>query len=126
MRLAVLSGLAFHATIASAPADAQAMRADVFLQKAEALKAKGPLALLSGDMGLLKQEMRASAEQLRAERLAAVRAGQQPAYCPTDKSALEVGEIIAHFRSIPESERSRTSTKQAFKQLMIKKYPCRS
>ena len=113
------------ATIASGPALAQSMRADVFLNKAEALKKKGPLALLSGDVRKLQGEIRGSAEQLRAERTAAVKAGQKPAYCPPEKTGLGVDEIIDHFRSIPANERARINTKEALKRLMVKKHPCR-
>jgi hypothetical protein len=113
--------------VLATPAAAQSMRADVFLQKAQALKAKGPLALLSGDMKKLQGEMRGSAEQLRAERLAATKAGQKPAYCPPEKAGgLKVSEILGHFQSIPAAERSRINTKEAFKRLLVKKYPCRA
>ncbi|QIL03162.1 hypothetical protein G7078_10490 [Sphingomonas sinipercae] len=123
VRAGVLAALV--AAVWAAPASAQSMRADIFLQKADALAAKGPLALLSGDMGKLKAEMRGSAEQLRAERLAAVKAGQKPVYCPpAQQGNLGVSEILDHFRSIPVAERSRMTTKDAFKRLMMKKYPC--
>lgn len=126
-RACLLTVSAFCFASISQPATAQSMRADIFLQKAESLKKKGPLALLSGDMGKLKGEIRGSAEQLRAERLAAVKAGSKPAYCPPEKSgSLGVEEIMSHFQSIPAAERSRMSSKDAFKRLMVKKYPCRA
>ena len=125
-RACLLTASAIFVGSISQPAAAQSMRADVFLQKAEALKSKGPLALLSGDMGKLKGEIQGSALQLRAERVAAVKAGQKPSYCPPEKSGLGVEEIISHFQSIPAAERPRMTTKEAFKRLMVKKYPCRT
>ena len=125
-RAYLLTASAVLAASISQPAAAQSMRADIFLQKAEALKKKGPLALLSGDMGKLKKEISGSAAQLRTERLAAVKAGQKPSYCPPEKGGLGVEEILGHFQSIPAAERSRINTKEAFKRLMVKKYPCRA
>lgn len=126
-RAYLLTASALLVALVSQPATAQSMRADIFLQKAEALKKKGPLALLSGDMTKLKGEIQGSAAQLRAERLAAAKAGQKPAYCPpANAGGLEVSEILEHFQSIAPAERSRINTKEAFKRLMVKKYPCRA
>lgn len=125
-RAYLLTAWAFLAASISQPAAAQSMRADIFLQKAESLKKKGPLALISGDMGTLKKEMRGSADQLRTERLAALKAGRKPSYCPPEEGGLGVEEILNHFHSIPAAQRSRMSTKDAFKGLMVKKYPCRA
>lgn len=126
-RACLLTASAILVVSISQPAAAQSMRADVFLQKAESLKKKGPLALLSGDMGKLKGEIQGSAAQLRAERLAAAKVGQKPAYCPPENAGgLEVSEIMGHFESIPAAERARINTKEAFKRLMVKKYPCRA
>lgn len=125
-RACLLTAAAFLVASVSQPAAAQSMRADIFLQKAESLKKKGPLALLSGDMGKLKGEIQGSAAQLRSERLAAVKVGQKPSYCPPEKGGLGVEEIMTHFHSIPASERSRINTKEALKRLMVKKYPCRA
>ena len=62
----------------------QAMTVATFLQKAEALQARGPLALLSSDLTLLKTEIATASQSIRAERLAARRAGRRPAYCPPE------------------------------------------
>jgi hypothetical protein len=114
--------------LAAAPISAvvaQNMPLPQFLAKAAALEKKGALALFSSDMGLLKKEVRASAGALRTERLAAQRAGRKPAYCPPEKqSGLGVAEILGHFRSIPADRQARMTTRDAFRSLLAKKFPC--
>ena len=70
------------ALIALPVAALQAMTVAVFLEKADALKSRGALALFSSDLRLLKSEVTTAGAALRAERLAAERAGRRPAYCP--------------------------------------------
>jgi hypothetical protein len=108
----------------SSAAAAQNMPLQTFLSKGEALNKKGPLALFSGDLKLLKREMQASANQLKAERLAAVKAGKRPAYCAPNGTPLSSDEILAHFRSIPPAARARMTSKDGFRSLMVKKHPC--
>ncbi len=114
--------------LAAAPISAvvaQNMPLPQFLAKAAALEKKGALALFSSDMGLLKKEIRSSAGALRNERIAAQRAGRKPAYCPPAKpSALGVSDILGHFRSIPADRRARMTTRDAFRSLLVTKYPC--
>lgn len=113
-------------TLPAGAANAQNMPASTFLQKAEALKKKGAMALLSSDMGLLKKEMTGAANALRAERLAAQKAGRKPAFCPPAKAAgMGADEIIGHFQSIPAPERARMTSRDGFRTLLAKKYPCR-
>jgi len=106
---------------------AQNMPLNQFLAKAGALEKKGAMALFSSDMGRLKKEMQVSAQQLRAERLAAQAAGKKPAFCPPQKpTALGVSEILGHFRAIPPAQRERMRTKDALRNLLAKKHPCPS
>jgi len=107
-------------------AQAQNMPLAQFLDKATKLEKKGAMALLSSDFGRLKKEMQASAGALRQERLAAQQAGRQPAYCPPAKQGgVGVQEILGHFRSIPAAQRARMTTKDGFRSLLARKYPCR-
>ena len=105
---------------------AHAMNIATFLQKADALEKKGVLALMSSDYKLLKGEVQRSSEQLRAERVAAEKAGRKPGYCPTQaKGGLEVKELLAHFRAIPPQQRARTEVKDGLRSLLVRKFPCR-
>jgi len=66
----------------SGAASAQSMNADAFYKRAIALKAKGPLALVSGDFKPMMREAKATGLHVRSTRLATVKAGKQPRYCP--------------------------------------------
>jgi hypothetical protein len=112
--------------LAAAPvAGLQAMNVAEFLQKADALEKKGMTALFSSDYRLLKNEVENAAKALRAERLAAERAGRRGAYCPPPKSGFKSEEILAHFRAIPVAQRPRTDVKAGLLGLLVRKYPCR-
>ena len=120
-------GLALAMTMAPLGAlQAQSMPVPQFLAKADALKKKGPLALLSGDFGLLKKEVTESAKLLRAERMAAKAAGRTPAYCPPKGAGSSLGaeDVVAHFRSIPPAQAARMRVKDAMRSLLAKRHPC--
>jgi hypothetical protein len=105
---------------------AQAMDVATFLTKADALEKKGMLALMSSDYKLLLREIRTQGAQLRAERLAAEKAGRKPAYCPPAKQSLTSKEVLTAFRTIPLAQRPRIQVKDALRALMARKYPCRA
>jgi len=101
-----------------------AMTVAVFLQKAEALKARGMTAMFSSDISLLKNEIKGAGAALRAERLAAQSAGRRPAYCPPERPAIQPNELLAHFRAIPAPQRARMEVRDALRGLLVRKYPC--
>ena len=124
MRIHNIAGFVLLAA-AAAGAHAQNMPVSTFLGKAEALKKKGPLALLSGDLRLLKGEIQKSAAQLRAERLAAKAAGRKQAFCPPEQGAsLTSNDVLNHFGSIPPAQRSKMPVREGMRSLMAKKFPC--
>lgn len=102
-----------------------AMTVSVFLQKADALKRRGPLALLSSDLGLLKTEVRTAAAALKAERQEAQRAGRRAAFCPPANASLNAEELLTHFRSIPAAQQPRMEVRDALRSYMARRYPCR-
>ena len=121
----------FRPTIAAilivTAAPAAAMPVSNFLAKAEALKKKGPLALFSGDIKLLMNQIKADSQALRNERLAAEQAGKRGAFCPpaggvkmTDKDVLQAMEAV------PAPRRAQTSTKDAMRAYMVRRFPCRA
>jgi hypothetical protein len=108
------------------PLFAQSMNLSQFLDRATKLEKKGAMAIFSSDMTKLKNETNGSFKVLRAERMAAEAAGKKPAYCPPpENGSLGVAEILGHFRSIPEAQRARMTTKQGFQSLLARKFPCR-
>jgi hypothetical protein len=109
---------------ASGTASAQNMPVSTFLAKADALKSKGPFALLSSDVGALKTEVQASALAYRTERKAREAAGGKPEVCPPTKGGIDSDEMMASFRTIPLAQRATTSVKQAWIGFIRRKYPC--
>ena len=103
--------------------EAQTMPVSTFLDKAEALKKKGPMALFSSDIGLLKKEVQNSGKALRAQQVAAQKAGRKPQHCMPEKVSFNSTEILDHFRAIPPAQRNMT-VQTAFASLVRKKYPC--
>ena len=73
-----------------------------FLDRANRLKAKGPLALFDGDYGRLKAEATAAGKSIGADRVAAQRAGRPILYCsPTPRAQLGSYEFIDGLEAIP-------------------------
>lgn len=100
------------------------MSAATFLAKADALRAKGPMALLSGDIKVLKAEGQAAGQAYRARLKAEKAAGKTPHSCPPPKSSINSTQLIAHLRTYPAAARPRTTMKMAIADLMAKTYPC--
>ena len=106
---------------------ASAMPVDQFLGKAEGLRKKGPLALFSGDLKLLTNEIKANSQQLRAENQAAVKAGRPKAYCtPANGVSLSDKDILAAMQAVPVPQRASTSTRDALRAYLARRFPCRA
>ena len=114
------ASLALAAPALAAPGD---MNVGLFLAKADALKAKGALAMFSGDIDLLKAEGKAAAEAYKA-RLIKERAAGRPSSCPPPGTGLDTTELLGFLRSYPANVRPRVSMKQAMAEFFIRKYPC--
>lgn len=102
----------------------QAMNVAAFLEKADALEKKGMRAMFSSDYRLLKREVTAGFAALRAERLAAERAGRRGAYCPPKRVAIGTREMLAAFRSVPAGQRQSVEVKDALRAMLVRKFPC--
>lgn len=118
--------LLLAATLVVLPVAAlHAMTVAVFLEKADALKSRGALALFSSDLRLLKGEVQTAAAALRAERLAAERAGRRPAFCPPAAGGrFNSDEILRHFHAIAPAQRARMEVRDGLRSLLVRKYPC--
>jgi len=122
VRFAPLLLLALPAAVS-----AQSMNAEVFHQKAVALQKKGPLAVFSGDLKLVMNEGKASAGKARQIRLAAVKAGQKPRYCPPEGSkGIDSDEYMKGLSAIPAAERAKIDMTEATTRILARKFPCRS
>lgn len=107
-------------------ASATAMPVSTFIQKTEALKAKGALAMFSSDIGLLKKQVKQDGDQLKAENKALEAAGKRKHYCAPEGSALTLKDLLSAVEAVPVPQRARTSTKDAFRDYIARRYPCRS
>ena len=112
------------AALLLASGTALAIPATTFLAKADALLARGPMALFSSDVGLLKTETAHAGAELKAERLALVAQHKPTAYCPPAKSAISSDELIKALHRIPPADLAKMQFKDAFRQVLAQKYPC--
>jgi intracellular sulfur oxidation DsrE/DsrF family protein len=109
------------------PSMAQAMTVAQFLARADAVKARGALAILSPDAGLLKAEMNQAVIAYRGDVAAARKAGRRPPSCPPapGRSDITSDDVIAWLRAVPAAMQAQTSVKAAFYALMKAHYPCK-
>lgn len=122
LRFAVmLAALAAPTALLAAPGD---MSVAAFLGKADALKAKGAMALFSGDIGVLKSEGKAAGAVYRAQ-LQAERAAGRPSSCPPKGTKISSDELLTFLRSYPAAVRPQVPMKQAIADFFARKYPCR-
>jgi hypothetical protein len=119
------AAILFLLTAVPGAAQAQSMNAEIFFKKAQALKAKGPLALMSRELRPLIREAKAAGLKARSTRLAAVAAGRTPRYCPP-KGSKRLGnqEFMDGMASMPRAERLSIDLTEAITRLMVRKYPC--
>ena len=109
----------------ASPALAQNMPVSTFLAKADALKAKGVMAVFSSsDIAVLKKEVQAAGLAARTERKAREASGQPKLACPPEKVSMNSDELLASFRAIPAEQRPRVTVKEAMADLVRKRYPC--
>ncbi len=100
--------------------------AENFLNRAERLMGKGPLALVDGDYKKLKAEATAAGISIQAEREAAEKAGKPIKYCsPKPHADLGNMEFLTALRQIPQAQRQRLPLRAAMLQVLQRKYPCK-
>lgn len=119
--IALLAALLLPTALLAAPGD---MSVAAFLGKADALKAKGAMALFSGDIGVLKAEGKAAGEAYRA-RLNTERSAGHPSSCTPPGTKINSDELLGFLRTYPAATRSQVSMKTAMAEFFIRKYPCR-
>jgi hypothetical protein len=116
----VLALSVVSSAIAAPPGTAQN-----FLDRANRLKAKGPLAFFDRDYGRLKAEATAVGQSIGNDRIAAERAGKPILYCsPKARAPLGSFEFIDGLEAIPPAARMQMTLKDAMIRVLQKKYPC--
>jgi len=113
--------------LVSAPAAAQSMNAEAFYQRATALQKKGVMALFSrGEIKALTSEGQAAGARARDQRLAAVKAGQKPRFCPPQGTvSIDSKEFMNRLSAIPAAERQRIDMTEATTRILTAKFPCK-
>lgn len=114
------------AALAATPALAAGgnMSVATFLAKADALKAKGAMALFSSDIKVLQQEGQDAGMAYKAQ-LDAERAAGHPSSCPPKGVRPSSDQVLAHLRSYPADQRPRISMRTAIGDMFKKTWPCR-
>lgn len=110
----------------SAPVAAQSMNAEVFYQRAAALQKKGVMALFSSDLKVLTKEGQEAGAKAREQRMAAIRAGQKPRYCPPEGPVkIDSKEFFNRLSAIPPADRQRIDMIEATTRILTAKFPCK-
>ena len=109
-----------------AAAMAQTMNAETFHQRATKLQKKGAMAIFSrGEIKALMNEGQAAGKRAREQRLAAVKAGNKPRYCPPDgPGRMHSDEFMKRLAAIPAAERARIDMTEATTRILATKFPC--
>lgn len=113
--------------VVPAAASAQSMNAEQFYERATALQKKGMLALFSsGEIKALTNEAQAAGAQAAKARQNAIKAGQQPRFCPPPGPAtMKDKEFMARLGALPADERGRIDMAEAMQRILAIKFPCR-
>ena len=125
MRRPILA-CALLALLLAAPVAANTgeMSVATFLSKADALKAKGLMALGSSDIKVLRAEGQAAGVAY-TERLKQERAAGKPSSCPPKGSRINSDQLLGHLRTYPAERRDAINMRAAMADYFIKTYPCR-
>ena len=107
-----------------APLAAQTMPLSTFLAKADALEAKGPLALMSSDLPIVKNEVKSSMVNYRVMLGTQKAAGKPVHSCPPAKGKLDSDAMMASFRAVPVAQRKSLTVQAALFAMMKRLYPC--
>lgn len=122
MRVCLLIGLA---TICATSASAQEMNAQALYEAGVALKAQGPLALVTPEFRVVRVELQAAADAARAKARADKAAGRKPRFCaPEGEQTMGSGELIRRVETIPEAERRKIDSQEMMTRVLAQKYPC--
>ena len=118
--------VAAAAALAPAMASAQSMSAETFFQKAQALQRKGMMAMFSSDVKKLMTEARAAGETARAQRLAALKIGGKPRYCPPlGSQRMGSDEFMERLGAMSRADRLKIDMTEVMIRINSAKFPCR-
>lgn len=119
MGMTVTAGL-----LLTCSAAVSAMNAEVFYRKAVALEQQGAAAAISSDLQPVMNAVKSASAAVKAENEAAKKRGK-PLFCPPEKSRMTSKQALDELRLLGSAKRKSMDVKQAFRAIMIRKYPCR-
>jgi len=119
MKYAVL--VASGALLSAVPVNA--MDAETFFVKAVALKKKGMGAVFAKDLKPMIKVFETAADSVKAENEAARSAGS-PLFCAPKKYRLTADQFIGEFGRIPKERRRIQSVRDAWREIVIRRFPC--
>ena len=122
MRKLVLAG-----ALLALPVAASSITVAEFLARAEALKAKGMMAMMSSDLPVIRGEMQAATSSYRADVDAARAKGRTDLGCPPPKGQAKISSdtIMTDLAAIPKAAQAKMTVKAGLYAAMAKRYPCR-
>ena len=83
------------------------------------------MALFSGDLKVVMNEGKAAGGKAREARLAAIKAGQKPRYCPPQGAkGLGSDEYMKGLSALPAAERARIDMTEATTRILARRFPC--
>ncbi|HEX8555791.1 MAG TPA: hypothetical protein VF695_13880 [Sphingomonas sp.] len=110
------------AILAAAPASA-AMTVGTFVTRANALKAQGPMALVSPDFTVLRAEAQAATAQLKAEREARRAKGLKPIACVPQGQSIGILDMLEGLAALPAADQ-KLPLKDGYARVIAKRFPC--
>ena len=119
--LALSALLAASSPVLAAPGE---MNVATFVAKADALKAKGAMAMFSSDLSLLTSEGRAAGAAYHA-RLDAERAAGHPSSCPAKGTKVNSDQLMGFLAKYPAPARAHITMRAAMADYFIHTYPCK-
>lgn len=102
---------------------ASAMDAETFYVKAVALKKQGMGAMFSKDLKPMMQHFETAAKSVKAENEKAKAEGI-PLYCSPKKYRLTADQFLAEFGRIPQERRRTQTVREAWREIVIRRFPC--
>jgi hypothetical protein len=119
--------LILFVALAAAPlaaAHAQNMTVSDFLSQSDAMVRSGR-GTASGDYSRLQRQLTESARLARIEKRIARSEHRAPRAClRAGRAAATSDEVLAHLRAMPAAQQQTTTVRDAYMQLMARKWPC--
>ncbi len=119
--------LVLACALLAVPVAASSMTVAEFLARANALKAKGMMAMMSSDLPVIRGEMQAATTAYRTDVDAARAKGRTDLGCPPPKGQAKMSSdtIMADLAAMPKGAQAKMSVKAGLYASMTKRYPCK-